>query len=285
MRYQKIESKIWFDEKFIRLSPMQQRLFFYILTCPHGNLTGLFVLKRGYIIEDLNYLAKDLEKDLESLCESNLIYFDKDTQVVFIKNFLKHNPITNPNQRKAAVKIITDLPKSKLIQKFLVVNKELAKALPEVLLKPETETETETEAETETEVLPLSTAEPIDGGNGFNLQSLAELWNELRPSEIAKVKIPFVRNAKTIKKFQSTLKLHPDREWWEELFMRIHYSNFMKGQNKNGWRATFDWLMDNAEKVFDGHLIDAGVSNQAERSYTTAQQWVRDREAKRSGTA
>ena len=147
MRYQKIESKIWDDEKFVNLNPMQQRLLFYILTCPHGNLLGLFVLKKGYICEDLKCLPKDLDKDLESLCRSQLIYFDKTTQVVCIKNFLKHNPLTNPNQRKAAIKILTDLPNSLLINKFLVLNKGLKEVLPEVLLKPETETETETEEE------------------------------------------------------------------------------------------------------------------------------------------
>jgi hypothetical protein len=175
MRYQKIESKIWNDEKFIRLSPMQQRLFLYMLTCPHGNIIGLFVLKKGYIIEDLNYLSKDLEKDIESISESKLIYFDKGTQTVFIKNFLKHNPITNPNQLKAAIKTISDLPKSQLLQKFLIHNKVLAEALPQVLLKPDTDsytdTDSETNSETETEVPPLPKAEVVittKRSNGFD---------------------------------------------------------------------------------------------------------------------
>jgi len=45
MRYQNIECKIWNDEKFTKLTPMQQRLFLYFLTCPHGNFLGIFVLK------------------------------------------------------------------------------------------------------------------------------------------------------------------------------------------------------------------------------------------------
>src|SRR3990172_430969 len=72
MRSQQIQSRIWHDDKFISLTPLQQRLFFYILTCPHGNLIGLFVLKTGYACEDLKSFGKDFAKDLRSL-------FDTDT--------------------------------------------------------------------------------------------------------------------------------------------------------------------------------------------------------------
>jgi len=151
MRYQKIESKIWHDEKFIGLSSSQQRLFFYILTSPHNNLTGLYVLKNGYACEDLRCNVKDFQKDLRKLLEMGFIKYDSETSVIWVKNFLKHNPLTNPNQKKAAKKIICDLPKTFLIQEFIIFNKELAEGLPEGLTeglsKPETETETETETE------------------------------------------------------------------------------------------------------------------------------------------
>lgn len=153
MRYQKIESKIWHDEKFIALSPMQQRLFFYILTCPHSNLTGIFVLKPGYVCEDLKCLPKDFEKDLTKLIQKGLIFYDQNTSVLLIKNFLKHNPITNPNQRKAVAKELSALPKSLLLRTFEGLYPDLCEGLPkgliEVLLKPEEEEETEEGKETE----------------------------------------------------------------------------------------------------------------------------------------
>jgi hypothetical protein len=152
MRYQKIESKIWNDEKFIALTPMQQRLFFYVLTSPHNNLVGMYVLKAGYACEDLNISNKDFGKDLKALCDSELIQYDKTLKVLFIVNFLRHNPITNPNQKKAAVKLLNNLPRTQLIQVFLDtyegLAKELVNSLNLVLLKPETETEAGTEEET-----------------------------------------------------------------------------------------------------------------------------------------
>lgn len=147
MRYQKIHSQIWNDEKFIKLTPSQQRLFFYLLTCPHGNILGLYVLKEGYACEDLKSFPKDFRKDLAKLIEMGLIEYDFNVSVVFIKNFLKHNPITNPNQIKAVIKLIKELPKTQLIQRL----KGLIKGLPEGLLeglseglsKPDTDTDTE----------------------------------------------------------------------------------------------------------------------------------------------
>lgn len=139
MRYQKIHSQIWNDEKFTSLSPSQQRLFLYILTCPHGNISGFFVLKQGYICDDLKCLPKDLAKDLPKLVEVGLIEYDFTVSVILIKRYLKHNPITNDNQKKAVKKMLRELPKTELFQRFEevlpeVLKEELKEVLHEVKL-------------------------------------------------------------------------------------------------------------------------------------------------------
>lgn len=132
MRYQKIHSQIWNDEKFVTLTPLQQRLFLYILTCPHGNIIGFFVLKLGYICDDLKSSQKEIAKDLHKLIEIGAIDYDFNSSIILIKNFLKHNPITNPNQVKAAVKMLRELPNNVLFQSFKEV---LPEVLKEVLSK------------------------------------------------------------------------------------------------------------------------------------------------------
>ncbi len=150
MRYSKIESQIWFDEKFSALTHTQKLLFLYILTSPHSNIIGLYVLKPGYIAEDLNMKPKDLMKDLSKLIDKGLIKYDFNVGLVYIPNYLKYNPLTNPNQKKAANKILKQLPKSPLIIEFLQgldkgLREVLSKGLNKELLKPETESETESE--------------------------------------------------------------------------------------------------------------------------------------------
>lgn len=164
MRYQKIHSQIWNDEKFVLLSASQQRLFLYILTCPHGNIIGLFVLKKGYACDDLKVTSKDLDKDLRKLIEKEIIRYDFVTSLVLIKKFLKHNPLTNPNQIKAAVKMFSELPKSQLLQDFIEVLPEVLKKSfpkqPEAASKPDTDTDTESGTDTDKDLKPPQVVKP-----------------------------------------------------------------------------------------------------------------------------
>lgn len=118
MRYQKIYIQIWADEKFTKLSSPAQRFFLYLLTSPHSNLIGLYVLKNGYILSDLNISQDTLNKCFDECLQKDLIMYDKDTSFLFIRKYLRHNPITNPNQLKAGIKILQSLPKSYIIQEF-----------------------------------------------------------------------------------------------------------------------------------------------------------------------
>lgn len=133
MRYQYITSKIWHDEKFTNLSADAQRLFFYILTCPHSNIIGLYVLKPGYACEDLRCTGKDFERTLKALTDALFVSYDGSTGVIYIRNFLKHNPLTNPNQIKGARKIFSQLPKSPLLLTFSQVHTSLTEGLTEGL--------------------------------------------------------------------------------------------------------------------------------------------------------
>ncbi len=139
MRYQKIESHIWFDEKFTGLSHSAQLLFLYVLTSPHGNLAGIYVLKKGYACDDMKTLPEDFEKDLEELSSKELIRYDKATQVIWIKNFLKHNPLENRNQKISAIRRISSLPKSNLLEEFLHCNKEYFEGFSDPILNTEEE--------------------------------------------------------------------------------------------------------------------------------------------------
>lgn len=161
MRYQKIAIRIWNDEKFNRLDMPAQHLFFYLLTSPHSNLIGMYVLKEGYALEDLKSSPKDYRKSLDKLIESGLISYDPENKIVLLKNYLKYNPITNKNQLSAAKRIVEEMPKSFILQELRSIveglneglTKELLEVLPEGLQKdfakrPVTVTVTDTVTDT-----------------------------------------------------------------------------------------------------------------------------------------
>ena len=181
MRYQKIESAIWHDEKFVTLSPMQQRLFLYLLTCPHGNILGLFVLKEGYACDDLGCSRRKFRTDLSKLCEIRALAYDQKTNILWILNFLEHNPITNPNQVKSAVKTFSELPKSYLLEKYRQAMKGLCPTLYEGLTEglgeglPHTDSDSYTDSDSQ----GLGEGLPKPDSDISPLQQIFTLWNSL----------------------------------------------------------------------------------------------------------
>lgn len=114
-RYQKIEVATWNDDKFPQLSDSGKLLFFYFLTCPHSNSLGVFVLKMGYVIEDLKWTDEKTFGTLSEVLDKGFVSYDEKTSVLLIHNFLKYNPPSNPNQFKCIREIFYSLPKSYLL--------------------------------------------------------------------------------------------------------------------------------------------------------------------------
>lgn len=133
MRYQKIHSQIWHDEKILRLSQDAKLLFLYILTSPHSNSIGIYVLPKMYICADLKWDLKQLGKPFRELLAEQLIEYDETVSVVVIFNHIKHNSLENPNQIKAAEKMLLALPKSHIYQYVKLLPKQLAELLPKLL--------------------------------------------------------------------------------------------------------------------------------------------------------
>ena len=125
----------------------EKLLMLYIITCPHKNLLGLYFLPEEYICCDLRWTLEQLRKTMHELQKINRVLYDSRNSVVLIKNYLKHNPLENPNQVKAAVEKFNELPDTTCFEEFDRVieryykpfMKPLQKRLWERLGKPVTE--------------------------------------------------------------------------------------------------------------------------------------------------
>jgi len=148
--YAQINRKVWNTIRFRSLSPEARELFFYLTTCPHGNMLGIFVLRPGYALDDLQWGTnpKRFTKPLQELIDKHLFKYDFDNEVILdMEQIIKHPP-ENPNQVKWAIKIISSLPKTPLFQDVKLLcerlGKPFLKPFIERLGKPETITITET---------------------------------------------------------------------------------------------------------------------------------------------
>ncbi len=83
---------------------------------------------------------------------------------------------------------------------------------------------------------------------------LFELWNQECKS------LPKVLEMTPKRKDKERLRIgERDPNAWRAVFRRIEKSSFCRGQNERGWKATYDWAMENAEnsvKVLEGKYDD-----------------------------
>ncbi len=166
MRYQKVEAQIWNDEKFSVLPAPEKYLFLYLLTSPHSNCLGAFVMKPGYAADDMGWERGQYLEILGRLAAKGFVTVDETLSLTVVTNYLKHNPPENPNQFKAILKALASLPKSPALNPVILALqgfvKRFDKPLPDGFTEPFTKPETGTEAETETEIAAanLSQSEP-----------------------------------------------------------------------------------------------------------------------------
>lgn len=104
--------------------------------------------------------------------------------------------------------------------------------------------------------------------------NVIELWNGICVSYPKVVKLTDSRRTKIKLRLG---EFSGDPEQWlpltRQLFDRVQASNFLHGDNRNGWSATFDWLFENSGnwvKVMEGNYDNKGGYRPAQQRVTTA---------------
>jgi hypothetical protein len=269
--YQPVPCALWNDEDFLALSETAQKIFFYLLTNIHSNLLGLYVLKEGYALSDLRIgEPRKYRNGLTEIQTAGLIDFDATGGIVLIKrHYLSASPILSPNQIKAIKYLVGDLPRTNLIYalkevlrspevisrgKNVEVLEELERLYPGEVFRQETGKGT-----SPTEPHPPSSdppkAETDKERLKENASALVKLWNEICGDILAKVS-EITKNRMTHIK---TRLRERSLEEWAKIFRKISISSFLTGHGKEGWAASFDWIMstyDNSVKVLEGKYDD-----------------------------
>lgn len=109
------------------------------------------------------------------------------------------------------------------------------------------------------------------GSNELNLEDTPKRYNYKKVvdcfNEVAEKTVGISRVIKLTNKRKEKLKKRLD-ELGEDEFIKvfdcIKESDFLQGKNSNGWRVSFDWLIENdtnAVKVLEGKYADKTVKN------------------------
>lgn len=118
--YGKIYTRFWTSPDISQLSLRAKLIAVYLLSSPHTTMIGCFRIRTAYIADDLGISLEQVTEGLLELSRIGFIKRDEPLSLVMICNFLNWNPIENPNQAKAAAKLVEQLPKdSSLRQEVL----------------------------------------------------------------------------------------------------------------------------------------------------------------------
>lgn len=106
--------------------------------------------------------------------------------------------------------------------------------------------------------LPCVTLQPH--AESINYDELIKFFNNETNGVFGTIRSPLSGARKGL--INARIKTH-GKDMFANMIRKANQSDFLKGQNKNGWRATFDWLIrpTNFEKVISGNYDNKNSGN------------------------
>ena len=108
--YGKVHTSFWTSANIRALSEDGRALAMYLLTSPHGTIAGVFRLPDGYACEDLQWDTARVSKGFAELFDKGFANRCETTKWVWVIKHFDWNPPENPNQKKSAAKVGSQVP-------------------------------------------------------------------------------------------------------------------------------------------------------------------------------
>lgn len=107
--YSKVFTSFWTSSDIRMMSEDARMLALYLLTSPHSNMIGCFRIPDAYVCDDMQWCSERVSKGFAELSSNGFATKSSDHWCV-LHNFLKWNPIENPNQGVAAARQFDQVP-------------------------------------------------------------------------------------------------------------------------------------------------------------------------------
>lgn len=281
MRYRKIDVRLWGDEKFRSLTPLQpsgQALFLYLLTNPNTTvIPGLYRAGAAAMAEELGWHVDALVDALKEIISQGLVKADLNARVIFIPNAIKYNQPQSPNVIRHWTLHWDEIPECELkslaydmLKAFThTLGEGFAKAFRETINKLSTKTIANQEQEKEQEQNISSLREDVLSNASTSQTSqnskipcphneIIALYHEvlfMLPKVIIWNK---TRRSYLQQRWRENAN-HQNIEHWRKFFEHVRESPFLTGQTegrdgKPSFTADLEWLIkpNNFAKVIEG---------------------------------
>lgn len=185
--YGRLHTAFWNSPAIRGCSDRGKLLAGYLLTGPHSNSIGAYLLPDAYIADDLGWDGKAVTAAIKELAAAKFCERFADGRHIVICKFLVWNPVENPNVGKAALRQLEQLPNDPAIQHVLEglqgCEKQFPNGLETVLeqfrtTKPSTKPETKHEPKPEMDLARSADADVPIAFEAFNAIAKELGWPE-----------------------------------------------------------------------------------------------------------
>lgn len=150
-----VSPMLWRSKRFKELSKDAQLVFFYLLTCEHQNMAGVYRLPIAYGAHDLGWIEDEFMIGIEEVIAKGLVRRDAATDEVMIAQWFKFNIPKGVKTIKGVANILEKIESDDL-------REEAVQMFGEVVNK-QAEEEARKKAEESGPPLPPSTSDiPLD---------------------------------------------------------------------------------------------------------------------------
>lgn len=252
-RNRMIKPKFWDDSKIAKISRDSRLLYIGLWTFSDdvGVVIGNSIWLKSKIFPYDQIQVQQFEKWLSELATHGFIcqFSYKGENFIYLPNFARHQVINRPNVDDLNIpkyqldKILSKITDQSLINHGTITDQSLT--------KEEEEREEEiysTEYSNEYPVCETSQSH----AERINYEELINFFNEETKGVFGTIRSPLSSKRKGM--VNARIKTH-GKEMFANMILKAYQSDFLKGQNKNAWRASFDWLIKptNFEKVISGN--------------------------------
>lgn len=110
--YSKISPQFWvgkIEREILKLGVESRLLAFYLMTCPHSNMIGIYYLPVAYIVHDTKIDRVLIDKALKELIEMGFCSYDFTTDYVWVHEIAKYQVSDHLEEKDKRGKAINDI--------------------------------------------------------------------------------------------------------------------------------------------------------------------------------
>jgi len=281
--YRTLDVSFWTDPKVESLIGPERYFLSYLILNRHTHVCGLYYLPKNIMEDELGHSDEKghrypIEGLLKVLIDKKFIKYDEKFKIIWVKNMFKRQG-TGEKMIKAAINQFQNLHKCPLINDFIEYYPEVKGALDDdfeiplpypidtlsknvlgdgdVLGLEDKKRLLSTPGADLTDKKEDDPKEPEEPKNDIPYEDIGELWNTICGPVLSRIKEVTPGRRQKIKT-RWNFKGRGDLVFWKDLFCAIAGTPFLLGDSNQGWKASFDWVMnnnENAAKVLEGNYV------------------------------